>query len=54
MSAYPAVFLESLSAAGATFASSLWSVLRIEVKESLSKGKLGKKKEMKNKDEKQT
>lgn len=38
--AYPAVLLELLSAAGASFATPLWSVLRIEVKEPLSKGKL--------------
>ena len=40
MYAYPAVLLELLSAAGASFATPLWSVLRIEVKEPLSKGKL--------------
>lgn len=38
--AYPAVLLELLSAAGASFATPLRSVLRIEVKEPLSKGKL--------------
>lgn len=40
MYAYPAVLLELLSAAGASFATPLRSVLRIEVKEPLSKGKL--------------
>lgn len=40
--AYPVVVLEVLSVAGAAFAPPLRGVLRIEVKEALSKGKLGK------------
>lgn len=43
MHTYPVVFLEPLSVAGTAFAPPLCSVLRIKVKESLSKGKLGKK-----------
>lgn len=43
MKAYPPIFLEPLSTASAAFAPPLWSVLRIEVKEPLSEGKLGNK-----------
>lgn len=39
--AYPFVFLELLSSVSAALIPSLWSILRIKVKEPLSKGKLG-------------
>lgn len=42
MYTYPVVFLEPLFGAGTAFGPPLWSVLRIKVKEPLSKGKLDK------------